>query len=472
MKIDASEQLLDFALSTDFDSLPHEVIERSRCATLDTLGTIIAGRKGEGVGELATLYRNWGGRADATELIFGTRMPAPHATFLNATAGRAWDLDDVHEQNTCHISVGLVPTLLACAELTDHLTGKEYLAALSVSAEVATRLSSAHRISISETGGSLTYQCGFFGAALAASRALRLNKQQGLHALGLAHARVAGNLQGYQSGALSVRVMQGVAAEGGLLSALFAQQGITGSTNVLEGRFGYFHFCHRSQYDRNELVSGLGSSIWRMLEISYKPPYPCCKFTHGPIDATIDAATELNCSADELETISISVTNQEVFDLVCGPQKDNPTTVTDAQFSIPFVVAHAFIHKSVGFNTFQDAGLRDPAVRKLLGKVRVVLDVPSGSTGVSVFPMPGIVQIRTKTGTTITKRVNYVKGHPRNPMSFDDVAEKFKICTDFAGLDERITEDLIDCIGELHSLKSISTPIKMLTQRKPQAANR
>src|SRR3546814_685117 len=136
----------------------------------------------------------------------------------------------------------------------------------------------------------MSYQCGFYGAALVAARLLSLSESQTRHALGIAHARMAGNQQGYLAGASTIRLMQGVAVEGGVLSALMAEQGLTGSTDILDGRFGYYDLAHRGNYERSDLVEGLGNTHWRSLEPSIKPPYPCCKYTHGPIEAAISAA--------------------------------------------------------------------------------------------------------------------------------------------------------------------------------------
>lgn len=459
--MDAIEPLLAFALNTRFEDLPPEVIERSRLAVLDTLGTMIAGTRAEGVQQLAGMYREWGGQAQATAFPGGARLPLPHAVFLNALAGRAWDLDDVHEQNTCHVNVGLVPALLACAQARGGIDGRELLAALSVSAEVICRLSSAHRISFSETGNSLTYQCSFYAAAMAAARALKLTPEQARHAQGIAHARVAGNLQGYIAGAMTVRVMQGVAAEGGVLAALMAERGVTGSLDVLEGKFGYYPIFHRGRYERSALLEGLGTDQWRMLETSFKPPYPCCKFTHGPIDAAIAAVTELDVEPDAIDSLDVTVTNREVHDLVCEPRKWQPVTLTDAQFSLPYAVAHAAAHRGVDLDTFQPAGLADPAARRLMAKVRAHLDLGSQGEGPGTFPMPGIVSVRDRRGRTAHRRVDYVKGHPRNPMTMEDVAGKFRACAALGRPQWRGANAVIEAVKDLHALRDAGTLVEL-----------
>lgn len=452
--MDAIEELLDFGLTTTFEALPAPVVERARLAILDTLAAMVAGVSGEGMAGLTALYAGWGGKAEATALSAGVKLPMGHAALLNGVAARAWDLDDVHEQNTCHINANIVPAVLAVAEARGGISGTELIAAVAVGSEMVCRLSSAPRISFSETGSSMSYQCGFYGAALAAARLLGLSKDQTRHALGIAHARVAGNQQGYLAGAMTVRLMQGVAAEGGVLSALMAERGLTGSSEILEGRFGYYPVYHRGKYDRAALVDGLGTNRWLMLEPSIKPPYPCCKYTHGPIEATVEAVRFLDVGPEDIESIKVKVTNREVHDLVClsRERKWNPQSLTDAQFSLPFTVAYAAANRQVGLDTFQPAGLADSRVRNLLPRVETILDLDAQGEGRGVFPMPGVVTVKDRTGRTAERCVEFVKGHPKNPMSYDDVAGKFRLCASLGQPSWNGADLVIDAVRSLETL--------------------
>lgn len=469
--MDAVEPILDLGLNTRYEDLPPEVIERTRMAILDTLGATIAGLSGESVAPLSEMYLDWGGKGEATALSVGRKLPLPAAAMLNGVAGRAWDLDDVHEQNTCHINVNILPAVLALAEARGPVSGREFITAMAVGSETVCRLSAASRISFSETGSSMSYQCGFYGAALASARLLGLSKDAARHALGIAHARVAGNQQGYVAGAMTVRLMQGVAVEGGLLSALMAQKGITGSSEILEGRFGYFPVYHRGQYEREKLVDDLGSK-WLLMDVSIKPAYPCCKYTHGPIEASAAAANELGVPPAEIERITVRVTNREVYDLVCTTRarKWNPQSLTDAQFSLPFAVAYAAVHGKVTPNTFKDAGWMDPEVRKLLPRVEAELDVSQQGEGRGTFPMPGIVTMLDRSGRAVQKTVTYVKGHPKNAMTYEDVAVKFRECARLGRPGWQGAEEVIETVRQLERLQDTEMLARLCLTGGPRAA--
>jgi 2-methylcitrate dehydratase PrpD len=192
------------------------------------------------------------------------------------------------------------------------------------------------------------------------------------------------------------------------------------------------------------------------MEVSLKPAYPCCKYTHGPIEATVEAMQALGITANEVEKITVKVTNREVHDLVClsRERKWNPQSLTDAQFSLPFNVAYAAANGGVDVQTFQPAGLVNPAARALLSRVDVDLDLAAQGEGRGTFPMPGIVKVQTTSGRSIDKTVVYVKGHPKNPMNYEDVAAKFRTCAALGRPGWKGAEAVIDAVRQIEQLKS------------------
>lgn len=456
--MDAIENLLEFGLDPARAQLPGAVATRTKMAILDTLASAVAGRTAEGVGPLSELIEEWQGAPQATVVSNGHKTTAPLAALANGVAARAWDLDDVHEQNTCHVTANIVPAALAIAEARPIVSGQEFLAANAVGMEVACRISGAPKLSFSETGAANSYQAGFFGSAITAARLMHLDLDTSRHAMGIAYARVCGNHQGYLDGAMTVRLMQGVAPEGGVVSALMAERGLTGSRKVLEGRFGYYETYQRNAYNRETIVARLGED-WHLMEISIKPVYPCCKYTHGPIDAALEAMKKVGGSPDAIERIDIKVTNREVHDLVCETRerKWNPETVVDCQFSLPFTVAYSLVHDGMSLKALEPEARENRQVRELMQRIHVTLDVEAQGKGRGTFPMPGNVSMTMRSGKRSDAEVVYVKGHPKNPMTYDDVAQKMRTCAEFAGLGRHKAEALIDAVHDIESLPNAAT---------------
>ena len=234
--MDVEETLVEYALDTSFGDLPEQAIEIGKTLVLTVLGTTVAGAALEGCEAMVRQVKEWGGREEATILIYGGQVPAHNAAFVNSIMARATDFDDglipgVHLGATC------VPTALAAAELAGGCNGKDFLASVVVGAEVAARINcySAY------DGFNPTGVCAIFADAAITGRMLQLNARQMLNALAIALNRSGGSLQNNLDGALAVRIIQGFTSQSGIICAQLAQKGITGPRNFLKGRYGYFH---------------------------------------------------------------------------------------------------------------------------------------------------------------------------------------------------------------------------------------
>jgi len=430
--VDAIETILDFAMAARLDAMPEATVERGRRAVLDTLGAMYAGVVAEGVAPLTALAQDWGGAPQARLVSGGPRLPAPLAALANGVAARAWDLDDVHELFTCHVNASVVAAALAVADHAPDVSGAAFLEATLLGSEFVCRLAAAPQLSFSTTGMAMTYQCSYLGAALAAARLYGLDRDRTRHAIGIAYARIAGNQQGYVDGAMTVRLMQGVAAEGGVVAAQMAARGLTGAAEMLEGRFGYYNAFQRGAYDPTPLTRDLGAH-WENMNVSVKPLYPCCKYTHGPIEATEAALAKAGGDWRRVARLHVTVTNREAYDLVCTERerKWRPQTVTDMQFSLPFTMAFAAVRGGVSLDLLDPASLEDADVAALTQKVEATLDVGNQGDGRGTFPMPGVVTLTRDDGFEVAQPFAAIKGHPSLPMSFDDVADKVRACAAF-----------------------------------------
>ncbi|TDD34607.1 MmgE/PrpD family protein [Actinomadura sp. KC06] len=455
---------------------PPQVMDRMRLALLDTLAAQTAGLSADGARQVADLVTYWGGRPEATVHATGARVPLHHAALANATCARAWDLDDVLEHAFCHVSGSVVPAALAVTEAVEAsgrrtVSGREFLTAIAIGAEAVCRTALAPRESFSVTGASRTYECGTFGAALTSARLMGLSEERTRHAMGIALSMLCGKQQAFLAGAHTVSLGQGLSAQAGVLAAVMAERGVTGSApdiDVLEGRFGYYFTNHRGRYAPDEITAGLGTE-WRVLESSIKPLYPCCKFTHTSISATLDAMGELdgraNGAADRIEAIEVDVTDREAYDLACAPDdaKRRPATQAAAQFSMPYAVAVAAVHNRVGPEHFVPAALDDPRVLDVVDRVVIKPDLDGErAANRGSLPMPAHVTVKLRDGNAITKRATVVKGHPQAPMDFADVAAKFRACAAFALPAWDGADAAVETIRAVPSLPSMSALLGVL----------
>lgn len=100
MAADPALTLAEHVCRTRFADLPSEAVIATKRDILDTLGAMLGGSVAPGVVELVRLVQGWGGRAESSLLLMGSKVPAPQAAMVNATMGHALDFDDTHDRCT------------------------------------------------------------------------------------------------------------------------------------------------------------------------------------------------------------------------------------------------------------------------------------------------------------------------------------------------------------------------------------
>jgi len=449
-------------MATDYSRLPENAVEATKKSVIDTLGTAVAGRKAKGCETIVQLLRGWGGKKEATVLTYNFKIPFPNAVFANSVMSRALDLDEVHDEGTVHPSVAIIPASLGAAEFMQGISGREFIAASAIGIDLICRMSLAPKVGSCVSGMNFSYQCGTFGAAAAVGKILGLSSDQMLNALGIAYSQAAGNSQCYLDGSLTVRVQQGLSAKAGAMSAILAQRGITGAKNFFEGKFGYFNIYHRGDFEKSILVDNFGEHF-EGINVSQKPLYPCCKFTHAFIDAAKALANQHKITPDEIYRVKLEVTSSEVYNLVCDPMniKQNPRTPVDAQFSLPYVVALALVKRDVALDDFSEETIKDHNVLKVARKVEIVFKPTEGR---AVLPAPGIIEVQTVGGKQFASKVDFVKGHPQNPNSLKDCIEKMKVLINYSGCRgaRNNSEQIADLLLNLEKLTDVCEIISLL----------
>jgi 2-methylcitrate dehydratase PrpD len=223
-----------------------------------------------------------------------------------------------------------------------------------------------------------------------------------------------------EDGSAVKRLHAGWAAHAGVLAATLAAGGVTGPATVLEGRFGLYRTFIDREPDAS-VFDTLGRE-WETPRIGFKP-YPCCHYSHAYVDCALRLGREHDISADSIAAIECLVPAGEV-PIVCEPRavKIAPRTTYEAQFSLPFVVAAAFVDGRVGLGTFTPERLRDDRVLALAARVAHAVDPES------TFPngFPGWVRVRLADGRVLEAREPDGRGSLARPLPPNAIVEKFR----------------------------------------------
>lgn len=421
---DAATTLAGYIANARFEDLPARTVEVTKQDILDTLGCCIAGSTAAAAQEVLELGREFAGTPQSTVIAFGDRIPAPMAAFINATMGHALDFDDTHDKAVLHVGPASVSAALAVSERAGKIDGRTLITAIALGNEVICRMGLATKIPLQQGGWMFSPLYGYFGAAASAGKILGLSQEQIINAFGIAYCQAAGNLQVNidDEHALTKRMQIGFASKGGLMAALLAQKGLTGARNSMEGRWGLYNLHHRGEYYRAALVDGLGT-VFESGNLSFKP-YSCCRQIHAHVDAALKLRRDHDLKPSDIREVTIFVNTDPHW--LCHPLelRRHPLEEVHAQFSIPYSVAVALTKGKVLIDDFRPAALKDEAVARVAEKVIPKFD-PSLPT--RIIP-PARMEILTRDGAKLTAEVVDAKGHPNNPMSWEELGAKFRDC--------------------------------------------
>ena len=452
--MDSVKGIVDHLTGTTFNDLPEAVIDGAKRFILDSVGVAIAGSSAPGCREVADLVKEWGGKPEATLLIYGGKVPSPSAAMANSMMMHALDFDDALDESALHAHISVLPAALAVAESEGKVSGEDLITAVTLGVDLVCRLGLA---TMRPLAWIRSATCGFFGAAAAAGKVMGLDGEQMSNALGVAYSQVSGNAQCLVDGGLVKRMQPAFAARAGVLSACLAQRGITGARHFLEGQYGFFNLYEGGDYEGKRLLEGLGKRF-EGTKLSIKP-YPSCRMTHAAIDAALAIREEHGFETANIEEIIVHASKM-VYDMVGSPFAIRENPQVDAQFSIPYTVAAALIRGDVFLKDFEESSIRDPRVLACAEKVRVEVDPELAERDM----MTAHLVLKTK-DKVYSKRIDKVKGNPLNPMSLDDCIEKFRKCVPSSqkSIPEERVNEILDCLVNLEGLKEIGTLMGLLS---------
>jgi 2-methylcitrate dehydratase PrpD len=263
---------------------------------------------------------------------------------------------------------------------------------------------------------------GVFSAASGAARALGLDKQKTVHALGIAGTQAAG-LMAAQYGAMVKRMHAGRASQSGLYGALLAKEGFTGIEDVFESEYGGFCSTFSRSRDRftlAELTDGLGDE-WQTMGVALKF-YSCVGSNHTTLDALQDMRASHPFEARDVRQIVIHG-SQVTADHVGW--KYHPQGLTSAQLNLPFCVATLLLEGECFVDQFDEGAVTNPERIALADLVEVRHDEKITAKGREFRHMVR-VEVLLKDGTRMERTLEFPRGSERNFASESQIVSKYE----------------------------------------------
>lgn len=457
--VNASRDLAAFSSQIEYEDLPLAVVERIKMSVLDSLGCVLFGASLPWTERVLDMARVEGGMAVAS--VYGAAMKTSIslAVLVNSTAGHAFELDDIHKESIVHPGSIAVPVALAFCEARRPMDGRELIAAIAAGYETGTRVGNAATMSLFYRGFHPQGTSGVFVAAAAAARAMRLDASQTLHTLGIAGSQ-AGGLMAAQEGAMVKRFHSGRAAQSGVYSALLAERGFTGISDVLEAGYGGYLSTYSGEPKPARLTDGLGTE-WETGKIGYKP-YAAVTSIHTALDGLAFLMREHRLSADDIESVDAALSNMTYVHCAWEYKAQG---VTAAQMNLSYGLAVIAVDGVAFVDQYRADRLRDPRLLDFISRVNARVDPEIDAMG-SAYRHASRITVRTRDGRTLWHEILNRRGSPENPLGRYDIEYKFRQVT-ASVLATRDIDRIVDLVSRLENLGDLRELISILGAARP-----
>jgi 2-methylcitrate dehydratase len=415
-----AERLGEYAISTRFDDLPEAVVHETKRRVIDALGCALGARRADAP-QVAERVASRITAEPAASTFYGSRTSPDMAAFVNGILIRYLDFNDTYlSEEPAHPSDNLA-AVLAAGEVSGS-NGEDLISAAVVAYEVQCRLADAWSIR-SRGWDHVCY--GAFSTALGAGRLLGLDVPSLVHAQGIsgvAHMAMrqtrAGTLSMWKGAAFAN------ASRNGVLAAMLAEQGMTGPAPIFEGEMGFFAEVAHGEFDLPDL--GGREGVEYMLPKTYLKNWPAEYHAQSAIDAALQIREQISDSA-AIERVLVE-TFAAAVEIIADPEKWRPKTRETADHSLPYCVAVALQDGNVGLDQFSGQRIADPMLLDLVSRVEVRPDARLDDR----YPAstPNRITVTTKNGQNVVREVEFPKGHSGNPMTDDEVEDKFRRLAD------------------------------------------
>lgn len=436
-----SRQISEFAVNLKYEDLPKEVVQKVKEFLYDSIGCAYGGSKTRDVNILKKIYTTMGGKPEATLIGSGEKIPAINAALINSLMIRALDFNDIYwKEDPSHPS-DLMPAAFNTAEFAD-ASMKDVITAIVLAYEFEQRLCEFAVPGIRERKwhhAALTQ----FVSPIVAGKILGLTADQMVNAIGISGchnhtigAPTAGKLT------MMKNTVDPLATQSGVLAAFMAMYGFTGTEAIFEGKEGFMD-CFGGwdvksnstaplpmkgrdgkvedwSWDTDKLTGNLGKN-YKIMECGMKA-FPTEALTHTHITCTLRTINNNNINYDQIESVTIT-TIARACDILFDPHKYRPESRETADHSLPYCIAAALVDHKVTTQSFSEETLKDPRIWEVIDKIHGEASLEFEK----MFPakQPSKVVIRTKDGREFSEYIEYPKGDPREPMTIEDLDNKF-----------------------------------------------
>ena len=405
-----------------FSGFPEYVITKAKECLLDYMGVAFSGAKL--LKEKEQQIINFVEFVNGCHVIGTTKtVPMNMAALLNGISAHVIELDDGHRIGMLHLAAPIISAMLAVAE-KGKLSSNEFLRGVIIGYEVAIRLACCVQPGHKLKGYHATGTCGTVGAAMGVAAALHFDEEQMKSTLSAATTSAAGLLEMIEGDTEMKPYNAGRAAMDGLTAAYLGMARFKAPDDALGGKRGFLKVM--TDEPKLEYLTDFSGDKY-MIEGIYMKPYAACRHCHPSIEAALNIRQQEGFDISKVEEILVNTYKLAVG----GHDHTDIKGVNSAKMSIPYSLAVALSTGKAGLDEFTDSYITRSDILGITEKVSVKSD--DELTHLCPQRRVAIVTIKTTDGE-YCERVDYPKGEPENPLTKEELEEKFRGLAMYGGL--------------------------------------
>jgi len=417
-----SDSLAAWAAALKLEDIPRPAIDAAKRCIIDVVGVGLAGCRAP-VSQTAKkiAFQEY---PPGPCLVFGSepKLSPRGAAFCNGVFSHCLDFDDTCYDGIVHGSAAVWPAVLAAGEAAG-ACGEEVLTAFVAGVEIEYFLGRFFTHHLYMKGWWNSAVLGVIGAAAAAA------KVQGFDETAMRYT--IRNAVCYAFGTRAVLGTQlkpmamGDVPAAGIYASITARNGLAGPADVFESPRGFTQIFNDG-VSNEAALEGLGRQ-YSLVDpgVAFKL-YPVCSAAQAGAEVLGQILNTHDLSCGDVAEVVCQVPTLVGVCLVY----DDPASVTQSQFSMPFALGCILAYGRLGVEHLNQETLRDPKrVRESL-KVKMVEkgDFKAPGYDAAIHPEAALVTVTTTSGRTCQMFNGAATGMPVNPMADDQLDGKFLSC--------------------------------------------
>ncbi|WP_187270690.1 MmgE/PrpD family protein [Lacisediminihabitans profunda] len=440
--------ICDDLTSKSFSQIPPEAVETAKRALIDYFAVTIAGSQHPDLQGVARLSAAKNSTRNAALLGTQLRASPDYAALHNGFAAHIYDYDDYSIIN--HPTAPVAPAAFSIAESLGG-SGQEVLRSYLLAGEAMYRIGRQCLPFTSDQGWHTTGVFGVLGASVAAGLSTRLPADEIAAALGIAASEASGLRGNFGSPVKPLHC--GMAARTGIWCAELAKAGLRPSAGIIEGLDGFFQLFGGLAPDT---VTYSSSQTWSILDPGFNfKRYACCSSMGSALDALLESDEIAGLNPADIVAVDVGQSPWSYNELIYH----SPSRVTETKFSMEYAVAAALTFRRASVEVFNDeAFLNNPAIGPLMERVRTRVDDELATRNFTA-DAPVKIDITLENGRSIHLSRDFAKGNVRNPLTEDELLQKYRSLVVPVLGDDR-SEELLSGLLQLEQVEDVTALLR------------